>query len=310
MTGPRQLRDEPDEAWLVYSDALLERGDVRGELIRLQLSQVRSPDQRAQRAERALLATEVRLSGPKNVLAALNATWRRGFLSVVKAPRLQDLRVLLSHESGALLDEIVLDNAHSPLDELVHLIGSSQHAGLRALTIRADDTHVRYEGTISLRRVLLLPELRRLSALVYSLHVGDGEGCSSSVHTLELSARELPLAALDSWFFPSLRTLALSRHAGVPRVRSWGRVELTENPWPPLVLHSRWSAGRVMPQLEEFSVGGYIIDSGAVEQLTDLVARHPRLAKLDLRDCAVPDASRAMLARLRCEVLFAHSVER
>jgi hypothetical protein len=194
----RALRDEADARWAVFADELLMRGDPRGELIHLQLS-AEARDERFVARERALLAGDETLGGPRQVLASLDATWRRGFLSKVRAPPVAALRALLAHPSGALLDELVLDNPHLALDEQVDLVGRSQHPGLRVLEVRADSSGTHFEGEIGLGAALTLPALRRLTAAVRELSLGTRRERASGVETLELAAREVPLHALARW---------------------------------------------------------------------------------------------------------------
>jgi hypothetical protein len=188
-----ELRDAGDEAWSVYADELQAAGDVRGELIRLELDRGTGP---MNSRERELLSRHESLTGPRCILDGLDATWRRGFISTARSPSLEVLPVLLEHPSGALLDELVLDNPHAPLTELVDLVASKGQQ-LRVLTVRTDNGPTSFEGDIRLGRVLTLKGLRRVSALVRTLDLASRGSALSTVESLDLSARLVSFAQLD-----------------------------------------------------------------------------------------------------------------
>lgn len=288
----------------MYADELLALGDPRGELIRLQLEREQAPeDQRPSivRRERELLAKHESLSGPGRVLAAIDAAWRRGYVSVARSPPLNALRTLLSHPSGLMLDELVLDNPHAALDEQVALVGRSK-TRLRALTVRSDSGDTRFEGSIELGGVLRLGELRRVTAIVRQLGLTVGERAPSSpVTSLELSARWIPLGALEPWSLPSLRDLVLSPF---PTQTYSGFLGARDVPldWPALSLPERVRKGLVMPALEQLTLRYYALDGVAVLQLVELTRTHAKLTRLDLSECALPPELRPALTGLRCEV--------
>lgn len=125
-----------------------------------------------QERARELIGRSVFLSGPKNVLATLSATWRRGILRSVRAPNWEGLRMLLTHPSGALLEELVLDNPRLAMDEQLDLVANSGLPLLR-IAVRSDDGDTQYQGLIDGGGVLRLPTLTEASFAVRSLALGD-----------------------------------------------------------------------------------------------------------------------------------------
>lgn len=276
----------------MYADELLSRGDVRGELMQLQLSTVR--DARVVARERALLAAHEALGGPQQVLAALDATWRRGFLSRVRAPSVAALRVLLTHPSGAWLDELVLDNPSLALDEQVDLVGRSRHAGLRALEVRADSGATHFEGEVGLGHALALPGLLRLSAWVRELSLTTKLPRTSVVETLELSARELPLHALATWAFPALRVLDLGLLNSGVWVRWSGVAQDLPLEWRQLELPPALISGALTPRLERLVLRGWNVDSTGADAVVSLLASLAAV-QVDLRECRVEPGARTLL---------------
>jgi hypothetical protein len=296
---PLELRDADDAAWAVYADELVARGDLRGELIHLQLSPTRFVDR-----ERALLATSDALGGPQQSLAALDATWRRGFLSRVRAPSASALRVLLTHPSGALLDTLVFDNPHVALDELVASVGRSQHAGLRELELRSDSAGTNFEGEVGLGEVLTLPGLRRLSASVRELSLSTRRARTSRVETLELSARELPLHVLATWAFPNLRRLELSLLNSAVWTRRWnGLAADVPIEWRAVDVSVALARGAGMPKLEVLTLANWIVDDMGATGLLELGAALPAV-QFDVRACRVEPRARERLAPLGTRVLL------
>lgn len=295
---PLELRDADDAAWAVYADELLSRGDSRGELIHLQLGK-REPG--LVQRERELLKSDERLGGPRQLLASLDATWRRGFLSRVRSPGAVALQVLLTHPSGALLDELVLDNPNLALDELVDAVGSSRHAGLRALLIRSDDSGVRFEREVALGGVLTLPGLHRLEAIVRELSVGIRAKRESGVQRLELSSRTIPLAQLAGWTFPKLTELELNVFASVTRLVWTGAHDVPQE-WPHLDLPARFSSGEMAPVLRSLVLGSWNIDGLSATQLVQLLERSSTLVRVDLTRCRLDEHAASRLRQAGARV--------
>lgn len=289
--SPLSLRDADDATWAVYADALLSRGDVRGELIHLHLAR-RSVGLVSR--ERELLATHEQLGGPQRLLAGLDATWKRGFLSTVCSPSAAALRVLLTHASGELLDELVLDNPHLALDELVDAVGVSGHPGLRTLKIRTDGADLRFEREIGLGSVLGLPALRRIDAAVREVSFSSRRERVSTVEALEVSARSIPLAPLATWSFPALKSLSLAVFSSYVQ-RRWPLPADIPMEWPVLVLPSALIDGSMAPVLESISFESWSVDDAGAQQLVECLARQPKLMRVDLRQSRVAAEARVRL---------------
>ncbi len=150
---------DDDRALLVLADALIERGDPHGELIRLQLTPGLDEDlvlEHVARHAEALLGAEDRLSSWRPV-------FRRGFLfriaEVLERATLQEVarrpiaRLLRQLEIGALLQE--------PIGSVVELIAGSAHPTLSHLTLGRPGTSA--AGEIDVARIVDgLPRLTHL----------------------------------------------------------------------------------------------------------------------------------------------------
>lgn len=252
---------------------------------------------------RELIGRSVFLSGPKNVLATLSATWRRGFLQSVRAPNWEGLRMLLTHPSGALLEELVLDNPRLAMDEQLDLVATSRPPLLR-IAVRSDDGDTQFEGLIDGGGVLRLPTLTEASFAVRALAFGGRGPATSNVTRLELSSRQLPWARLDTWTFPRLHTLEVSAvNSRTFRVRrAWNlETDWTALVTPQLALQ-RLASGQVTPLLEELRLEGFVVDQPSAAFLVAL-ATHTPLRHLDVRQCRLEPAAE-MLRSLKCSVLF------
>jgi uncharacterized protein (TIGR02996 family) len=156
-------RSPDDESgYLVLADWLLERGDPRGELIRLHLR--RGSRRRIKVLEKALL--------PFTPGALRHATWSRGFLHFLRLDLETDegLPEILAHPSCRLLRDLELRIAGAALD-LTPLVG---RPGLRSLDVRAPRfvlSSVRPPSLISLR---LASEDEPIAGLLRSIGTAPG----------------------------------------------------------------------------------------------------------------------------------------
>lgn len=106
-----QLRQQPDdgEAWRVYGDLLLDRGDRRGELIMLSLLHERSPDPQLG-ARIAALSQALRAS---STIPNPHGRWRYGFMvelsdSIDHPDHIDELARVLEHPDAVLLHSLEL----------------------------------------------------------------------------------------------------------------------------------------------------------------------------------------------------------
>lgn len=302
------LRDADQNAWNVYADELLAspKSDdrERGELIRLQLELERTEGtQRAtlQTRERELIARTPSLGGPDAVLARLDATWRRGFIARVQRPNWEGLRTLLTHPSGALVDELVLNNPQLQLDDQVELIARAKPP-LRALQIDSDDSGTRFEGIIECGPALQLPTLERASIVVRQLDLDTHPALISLVRELTLGAPVIPWPTLETATFPNLTRLELLAIIGV----TWQRPRFSTNdrvPEPPVAPGRRFRNGGVTPALEQLVLRNFFIDGATLAMALELCASSP-LRELDVRGCQLATGIDAELRKLKCRVLF------
>jgi uncharacterized protein (TIGR02996 family) len=297
------LRDAPAERWLVYADELLAGGDAaRGELIRLQLELASSPtDARRETLlarERELLATQPQLGGRDAVLARLDAVWRRGFLSRVRSPPWDALRTLLTHPSGVLLDELVLDNPRVALDEQVELVGRVRPR-LRALTVQGDEGGTAFTNAVDCGPALGIETLERAVVVVRNIDLGGRAGRTSPVREFTLGTHVFPWALLNEWTFPRLERLELTAIVNQPLRPWWTR----ETPFPELGRLPRWENGVAARGLRHVVLRNFRLDVAAAGFFATLATKVP-LEEVDARNCDVPADVRVMLAELRCGVLL------
>lgn len=250
---------------------------------------------------RELIGRSVFLSGPRNVLATLNSTWRRGFLQSVRAPNWEGLRMLLSHPSGALLEELVLDNPRLAMDEQLDLVATARPPLLR-IAVRSDDSGTQFHGLIDVGGVLRIPTLEEGSFAVYSLELG-GRPALSNVKRLELSVPVLPWRRFDTWTFGNLRELELSTLTTTGWRDNRGFFAIGHRPFvEPESGVQRLAAGSVTPALKSLRLDGFLIDQTSAAFLLEL-STHTPLRVLDLRQCRL-EADAELLRRLKCSVLF------
>ncbi|MFT3712644.1 MAG: hypothetical protein QM817_33765 [Archangium sp.] len=295
------LRDAPADAWLVYADELLASGEAaRGELIRLQLELNSTADAERRRVlqerERHLLATDATLGGRDAVLARLDAVWRRGFLSRVRSPPWEALRLLFTHPSGRLLDELVLDNPSVALDEQVELVGRVRPK-LRVLEVNGDEGGTHFLGPVDCGPALSIETLERAVVVVRTVDLGGRAGRSSPVRSFVLGAHVFPWGALNAWSFPQLERLELTAIVNRPVRAHW--TVATE--FPQLGDLPRWAAGVAAPGLRQLVLRNFRIGWSAVDLFTALCAS-VRLEEVDARHCAVDWEVLPRLRALPCRV--------
>lgn len=252
---------------------------------------------------RELIGRSIFLSGPKNVLATLSATWRRGFLQSVRAPNWEGLRMLLTHPSGALLEELVLDNPRLAMDEQLDLVATARPPLLR-IVVRSDDGDTQFRGLIDGGGALRLPTLTEASFAVRALALGGRGAERSSVTRLEISLPNVAMwPRLSVWHFPQQRSLELSNvmdpvfsgshRFGSPRDRRLNVTNITEE---------RFAAGLAAPALEELRLAGFVIGQSTASFFVAL-ATHTPLRVLDLRQCRL-ESGAELLGTLTCSVLL------
>lgn len=197
-----KLRDNPSDpqAWLVYADHLLERGDVRGEIIALQhrlAIGARFPLAERRTIEARIAAIEashrpIWLAGDRS-LKGTSYTWRYGFIVGAQLPWKRTtprrLAALVAHPSARFLTSLDLSRQHIGDEGIRALLESRALSEIRALNLYS--TAIGDEGIASIARD---PDLGRLHTLDLQHNlIGDmGAAAISSSKTL-VSLRMLHL---------------------------------------------------------------------------------------------------------------------
>jgi uncharacterized protein (TIGR02996 family) len=219
----RLLEEAPDDPTqsLVYADWLTEQGDVRGELIRIQVALEERPgDLALLRTEGGLLRdfeaellgplakrTVLRLS-PREVLPAVR--WRRGFPRAVRLwndPKRQSMDQLLSalfnHPAGRFVERLILAGSVTLHRELEVLRGSAPRT-LSALEVGEGSPPHDVGGFFEVG-------LRQLVVLNQPFSLGDAT--HTNLEELLFDIGHTPpsevLVAMRRMAFPQLRHLAV-----------------------------------------------------------------------------------------------------
>lgn len=211
--------------------------------------------------------------------------------------------MLLTHPSGALLEELVLDNPRLAMDEQLDLVANSGLPLLR-IAVRSDDGDTQYQGLIDGGGVLRLPTLTEASFAVRSLALGGRGTLSSNVTRLELSLTNVATwPRLSAWRFPQLRSLERSNVMG-PRLGGSRRFEFRRDRWlnDTTITDERFAAGHATPALEELRLAGFVISQSSASCFAALETFTP-LRVLDLRQCRLEPGTE-LLSTLKCSVLF------
>ncbi|MDP2273282.1 MAG: hypothetical protein Q8N23_37050 [Archangium sp.] len=226
---------DDDGALQVLSDALMERGDPHGELIRLQLAS----DEDGAHQHLATHAAEL-LGDPLHLTTWL-PRFTRGFLSSVVVAEVRELEAVIDRPVGRLLRQLEVNPL--TIEPIVEVLSQR---GPRTIS------SLRFGSASQLPGVLeVAPVTARLSALQH-LVLGSWalrfDGASSrSLRTLSINLQN-PARGLDEARFPRLEALAL------------------ELPFRRLDLPLALLAGDVAPSLQSLSITGALWP----QQLSDL----------------------------------------
>ncbi len=219
-----------DDALAVLADALLESGEVLGELIRLQL------EGRHDDAYAVIAANAVALLGDEARLLRLRPSWRRGFIDLATVVQLNDLHVLLAAPVARLMRGLTIEQLPGErLDVAVEALAARAPSTLRRLQFGVERTVHFSDEWLEVERVLrAVPALESLDVRSWPC---DFSGVSSAhlTHlavTLEilggevfstLSSAHLPVLTTTEFSLPFERVdLPVSLLAGqtMPRLRS------------------------------------------------------------------------------------------
>lgn len=196
---------DDDGALRVLADALMERGDPHGELIRLQLAgdEAGANEHLAKHAQ-ALLGT--------HEIAAWSARFARGFLSSIRLETVGEFEALVTRPAGRLLREVRVA-AHSmmgteldPIDRIVNGLATHGPKTIASLTFGIDAPDLP-EGELSVAP--LTAHFTSLTSLeVVSWATNFAGVTSASLRHLKLNLTH-PVSRLDEARFPALTSLEL-----------------------------------------------------------------------------------------------------
>jgi uncharacterized protein (TIGR02996 family) len=221
--------DAPDDdaALLVLADALLERGDPHGELIRLALA--------GDEATHHLVGNATALLGDPRRLKTCGPRFERGFLLSLRVTTVADLEALLSRPIGRLLRAVEVASAtEEPVEPFSEALVRGAPATLSSVTFGNRGLSPQPAGELNVAALLsgvrsiqeltvatwaanfegaASAGLRRLTLSLVNPVRGLGEASFRSLESLSLELPfrriELPLSLLSGEVAPSLRTLTL-----------------------------------------------------------------------------------------------------
>lgn len=224
---------DDDQALRVLSDALMERGDPQGELIRLQLGQ--PPD--AEAIAQYLADHAAALLGEAQRLTTWAPRFERGFVSSAQVASVSELEALLDRPMGRLLRELEINpRATDPIERFGEVLASRGPRTLARLQVGTLGFSPHPEGELELAPLIAgLPGLEELSVASWAANLTGAT--SSRLRRLTVTLLN-PLRGLGEARFPALGALTLE----LP----FRRVEL------PLTL----LGGEVAPGLESLRLEG------------------------------------------------------
>jgi uncharacterized protein (TIGR02996 family) len=190
------VMDAPDDdaPRLVYADWLLERGDVRGELIRLQCAHARiakewSPEARSlkERIDKILKASESSLAGET---AAYRPELRRGFVDNVS----MTIAAFAKHGerlfSNAPIRRLIVDNPRFSAVDLKKLAATPALRLVRELDLAQSHTSLTRGARLPLAAFAGSPHLERLQILRLSFCGASSEDWTELLENLHAPALE------------------------------------------------------------------------------------------------------------------------
>ena len=222
---------DDDRALQVLTDALMERGDPHGELIRLQLA----GDEEGAHTHLATYAAEL-LGHPMHL-----TTWRprfsRGFISSVVIAEARELEAVIGRPVGRLLRQLeVSPLAIEPIERIVEVLAQRGPRTLSSLRFGSAPGSSHPSGELELAP--LTARLHSLTHLVLGSWALRFDGTSSrSLRSLSINLQN-PARGLEDARFPHLEVLSL------------------ELPFRRLDLPLSLLGGEVAPSLKSLSITG------------------------------------------------------
>lgn len=195
---------EDDQALLVLADALMERGDPQGELIRLHLAHPLDRDAGA----RHLASHAAALLGDPQRLTTWAPRFERGFVSSVQVRAVSELEALLDRPIGRLLRVVeVSPQATDAIERFVEVLGSRGPRTISRLHFGTRGVSPHPEGELNVAALAeRLPALEDLEVATWA--AGLEGAASSRLRRLTLTLLN-PLRGLGQARFPALRSLSL-----------------------------------------------------------------------------------------------------
>jgi uncharacterized protein (TIGR02996 family) len=302
----RAVIADPDDlaARLVFADWLLERGDVRGELIRLECRDAHTPEEIA-RIAHILAASAASLAGEA---APYTPIFHRGFVDKVS----MTVAAFARHGEKIFTSEPVrtlyIANPRLSPSDVAKLAGT---AALRLVRELAIGHHLSRDTPMPLAALGTSPHLARLRRLGLSYYGTSHDDWRELLERMDAPALE-ELQLFRNRTSPAIYA-ALARNPSLTRLRSLhdDRHEKLE---PAGVTEALAELAERRPSLERLSLVDYQLDGEVtgplLPQLRELTlegvtfadrlarrARTPRLERLRLRNCGIfLDGIQALLA--------------
>ena len=195
---------DDDQALHVLADALMERGEPQGELIRLSLAEPRD----AEAIATHLAEHATGFLGEPQRLNTLTPRFERGFVSFAQVRFVADLEALLERPIARLLREVELNPlAADPIERFVGVLADRGPKSLARLHFGTMGFPTQHEGELNVASLTArLPSLEELSIASWPASL---EGATSaSLNRLTLTFLN-PLRGLGEARLPGLRSLTL-----------------------------------------------------------------------------------------------------
>lgn len=191
-----------DHALHVLSDALMERGDPHGELIRLQLA----GDEAGAQDHLATHATE--LLGDALRLASWKPVFARGFITAIKVGMASELEAILARPVGRVIKELRVSALMTdPIEQMIDVLSSRGPSSLSTLHIGSGGLSPGHPGELEVSKVTSrFTSLETLSLGSWPLRFEGAQ--SASLRSLSVNLQD-PTRGLGEARFSVLEELAL-----------------------------------------------------------------------------------------------------
>ena len=214
-------RPDDLDARQVLADAMLEAGDVHGELIELQLARARGDARRVDidaREEELLTTHGAALLGDGELRRRLDLGWEAGFVRTVRAlGSLDELATLFRAPAGRLVRSLQALELSVPLAQVAVVLKSSAPPTLTELRLGRSSAVVAPVADVA-PLLAALPRLERLD--VRGLLVDFSAVSSAALRTLEVGSfvnTEPTLTTLGTARLPALKALHVVLSDSTPR---------------------------------------------------------------------------------------------